>query len=315
MDNLFFYPTFTDELREISGCTLSPFHFSYLYDGEYRDLLAKGKSTIKLEESSDSWRIEKDGIHLKREVIFEYPDTLYGENGIACKDAEIGVCIIWTNRTLTQMGTILPEASYYSGAVLHFVFEHDFGVGEISGDLELETILYIKKSATKILPTETSLMNETGVNIGVIDSIKIDFGSIYMDFPIQEVNSKQLPMWWLELKTWSDPRQDLFTEDNLCLYLNTAYDSCPKFGDKIKNEDVLIDIITTAYAMLFKKIEEMGVLAQTLNDVDLQPGSISKIVFYFWSSCEHPVDTSSFEKLHKTLWPNVCKMISEEDEE
>ncbi len=73
----------------------------------------------------------------------------------------------------------------------------------------------------KISPTETSLMNEAGVNIGEIDSIKIDFGSIYMDFPIQEVNSKQLPMWWLELKTWSDPRQDLFTEDNLCLYLNS----------------------------------------------------------------------------------------------
>ena len=44
------------------------------------------------------------------------------------------------------MGTVLPETSFYSGAVLHFVFEHDFGIGEISGDLELETILYIKKS-------------------------------------------------------------------------------------------------------------------------------------------------------------------------
>ena len=315
MNNLFFFPTFSDELKETSGCSISPYRFSFLLDGEYRDLKSKGKNTIKLEDALDSWKVEKDGLHLQREVVFEYPDILYGEYGIACKDAEIGVCIIWTNKTLTQMGTILPESVYYSGAVLHFIFEYDFGIGEISGDLELETMLYIKKAALNVLPTETCLMNETGVNVGTLDNIRLDFGSLYMDFPIQEVNSKQSPMWWLEINTWTDPRQDLFNEDNLCLFLNTAYDACPKIGDKIKNEDVLIDIITTAYAMIFQKISEMGFLSQTLNDVDLDPGSISKVVFYFWSSCEYPVDTSSFEKLHKTLWPNVAKMICEEDEE
>ena len=315
MDNLFFYPTFNDDLRDSSGCLLSPYSFSYLFDGEYRDLIAKGKSTIKLDDSWESWKVETFGLHLQREVVFEYPNALYGEKGIACKNAEIGVCIVWTNKTLTQMGTILPESSYYSDAVLHFIFEHDFDIGEISGDLELETILYIKKPATDILQGETCLMNEAGVNIGVLDSCRLDFGSLYMDFPIQEVNSKKMPLWWLEINTLTDPRLDLFNEDNLCLYLNTAYDSCPRVGDKIKNEDVLIDIISTAYSMIFQKVTEMGFLPQTLNDVGLEPGSISKVLFYFWSSCEYPVDTSSFERLHKSIWLNVAKMISGGDEE
>ena len=131
-----------------------------------------------------------------------------------------------------------------------------------------------------------------------------------MDFPVQEVNSKQQPLWWLELGDWIDPRIDLFNEDNLCLYLNSSYNCCPKLGDTIKNMDVLIEIITTAYTMIFQKIIDMECLAHTVNDVDLEPGSISKIMFYFWSGCDTPIDTSSPERMHKTIWPNVETMIN-----
>lgn len=315
MENLFFYPTLTDQLMETVGCTASRYGFSYLFDGEYRDLKARGKTTIKLDDLWESWKVEYDGLHLKREIVFEYPEALYGENGIACKNAEIGICIIWTNKTLTQMGTILPESIDKSGSVLHIYFEYDFNPGEIKGDLELETILYIKKAADEVLKSEEHLMNEVGVKVGVLDVCKLDFGSIYMDFPIQEVNLKKQPLWWLEIGTWTDPRQDMFNEDNLCLFLNTAYDCCPKVGENIKNVDVLIDIIATAYTMLFQKIEDMGYLSQTLNDVDLEPGSICKIMFYFWSGCSTPIDISSVERMHKTIWMNVADMLAGGDEE
>lgn len=78
--------------------------------------------------------------------------------------------------------------------------------------------------------------------------------------------------------------------------------------------DVLIEIITTAYTMIFQKIIEMECLSQTVNDVDLEPGSISKIMFYFWSGCDTPIDTSSVERMHKTIWPNVAAMINGGDE-
>ena len=315
MENLFFYPTLTEQMKESAGCSLSKYGFSYFLNGEYRDLKAKGKNTVKLEDSWESWKIETDGLHLKREIVFEYPEVLYGKNGIACEGAEIGVCIIWTNRKLTQMGTILPEAVYNSGAVLHISFEYDFYPGEIQGDLELDTILYIKKPAENVLESEAHLMNEAGVNVGLLDIYKLDFGSIYMDFPIQEVNSKNQPLWWLDIGNWMDPRQELFNEDNLCLFLNAAYDCCPKVGEAIKNADVLIEIIATAYTMIFQKIEEMGYLSQTLNDVDLEPGSICKVMFYFWSGCSVSVDTSSVERMHKSIWMNVAEMITGGNEE
>ncbi len=314
MENLYFYPTLTEELRERAGFSVSAFGFSYFYDDEYRDLKQKGKNTVKLEDSWESWKIETDGLHLKREITIEYPEVLYGEKGLACKGAIIGTCIIWTNKTLTQMGTILPALEFNSGAIRYVVFEHDFKPGEIKGDLELETILYIKKPAEEVLPEEERLINDSGVNVGVLDVCRLDFGSIYMDFPIQEVNSKQQPLWWLEIGDWTDPRQDLFNEDNLCLYLNSAYDCCPKVGDVIKNSDVLIEIVATAYTMIFQKIMEMECLSQTVNDVDLEPGSISKIMFYFWSGCDTPIDTSSVERMHKTIWLNVAAMLNGGDE-
>lgn len=310
MENLFFYPTLTKELLERAGFLVSSFDFSYFYDEEYRGLRQKGKSAVKLEDSWESWKIESDGLRLKREITVEYPEILYGEMGIACNGAVLGICIIWTNKTLTQMGTILSASELNSGATCHIVFEHDFNPGEIQGDLELQTVLYIKKPAKEIQPDEELLMNDSGVIVGVLDVCKLDFGSIYMDFPIQEVNSKQQPLWWLEIGDWVDPRQDLFNEDNLCLYLNSAYDCSPKVGESIKNEDVLIEIITTAYTMIFQKIMDMECLSQTVNDVDLEPGSISKIMFYFWSGCDTSIDTSSVERMHKTMWPNVAAMIN-----
>ena len=150
MENLFFYPTLTKELLERAGFLASSFDFSYFYDEEYRSLRQKGKNTVKLEDSWESWKIESDGLRLKREITVEYPEVLYGEMGIACNGAVLGICIIWTNKTLTQMGTILPVSEFNSGATCHIVFEHDFNLGEIQGDLELQTVLYIKKLAKEI---------------------------------------------------------------------------------------------------------------------------------------------------------------------
>ena len=66
--------------------------------------------------------------------------------------------------------------------------------------------------------------------------------------------------------------------------------------------------------MIFQKIIEMECLSQTVNDVDLEPGSISKVMFYFWSGCDTTIDTSSVERMHKTIWSNVAAMINGGDE-
>lgn len=310
---MFFYPTLTDELKDAAGFSSSPYTFSYSVEGIDHKLVGKGKSVVKFDD--EDWRIERDGLRLRRRVVIEYPDVLHGGSGIACADAELGLCIIWINRSLTQMGTILPQNEYENDSSKVYEFDYEFAPGTLKGDLNLEMQLYIRKPAINVQPDEKSLMNDEGVTVGALDEIHLDFGSMYMEFPITEVNNKKQPMWWLEMSDWSDPKEDLFNEDNLCIYLNTAYESCPRLGDTIKYADVLIDIITTAYVMLFKRVIYCRCLADTINDVGLGQGSISKILFYFKDSCENEIDFSSEERMHKTIWMNVADMIYGGDEQ
>lgn len=310
---MFFYPTLTDELKEASGIEVSPYYYTYTADGYEHKLLPKGKSTIKFDD--EDWKIERDGLRIRRKISIEYPEMLYGPNGIACTGADLGACIIWVNHSLTQMGTVLPINECLNENIKCFEFDHEFKQGEIKGDLQLDLQLFIRNSAEDVNESESHLINDEGVTVGILDETRLDFGSAYMEFPIQEVKSSKHPLWWLDIGEWTDPTSDLFNEDNLCIYLNTTYEGCPKLGDTIKNVDMLIEIITSAYVMLFKRIEDMGYLQQTLNDVNLEPGSISKILFYFKDSCETDIDFSSTEKMQQTIWMNVLSMLSGGEEQ
>lgn len=313
MDNLYFYPVLNDQLVEDAGCYSSNYEFSYYLDGAFRPLKSKGKNSIKLDDPLETWKIENDGLCIIRQVIIEYPQVLKGKNGIACNAAEIGLCIIWNNRTLTQMGYIMPESIVRQGSQEIYSFKHQFEPGEIIGDLTLDTVLYIKTEAKTVEADEKHLINETGVTLGSVDTKSLNFDNAYMDFPIVDIKEKNQPLWWLELNQWEDPRSDPFNEDFVCLYLNSYYDYCPKVGDVIKNEEILIEIISTAYLMIIKRIEEMGFLNDTLNDVDLEPGSISKIIFYFYASCNVPLKYESIDAMQKTIRQNIEAMIKGND--
>ena len=82
----------------------------------------------------------------------------------------------------------------------------------------------------------------------------------------------------------------------------------------IKNADLLVEIISTAYLMMIQKIDEMGYLNDTLNDVNLEPGSISKIIYYFYSSCSVPLKYEAIDSLQKTIHQNIEAMLKGGDE-
>lgn len=194
MDSLSFYPTLTEELLDKCGCVCDKYDFSYLIEGSYRSLRPRGKNTVKLEDSLESWKIENDGLRICRQITIESPSYLYGKNGLLCSEASLGICIIWNNKTLTQMGYIKPESIVNKGESLVCNFKHEFLPGEIKGDLVLDTVLYVQKEAENVHPGEEHLINEAGVTIGTIDSIALDFDSLYMDFPIKEVKDPNMPL-------------------------------------------------------------------------------------------------------------------------
>lgn len=250
----------------------------------------------------------------KKSVSIAYSDFLYGPDGIACKDAEIGVCIIWTNNRLTQTGHILPKSDISNAAGRTCYFEHTFHPGEIDGDLELSLCMYIKRAADSVAEGEEILMNEEGVSIGEIDSIVVDFDSIYMEFPIEEYSSDKEPLWWIEFSQWEDPKTiEKFTKDNICLYLNPYYQSCPMTDGTIKNIDLLVDILATAYLMMFQRLSEDDLTA-TRNNIGLEANSICSILHQFISECNATdLRFESPELLLKSLQMNLRAKLTEDN--
>ena len=315
MENLKFYPTLTEEILDSAGSKVDKYVFSYFSGENEFGLNQKGSATIKLSDPLELWDVERDGITFKKRISFAYPDQLFGENGVACKNAEIGICIIWTNHELTQTGCILPQKDITtpSGRVCEFV--HTFESGEIKGDLELSICAYIKKCALEILPGEHVLMNEEGVSVGEIETVVVDFNSVFMDFPIEEYSSDKEPLWWIEFQQWEDPRSiDMFTKENVCLYLNPYYSACPMTDGNIKNIDLMIDILASAYFMMFDRLSD-DELRATRQNIGLAPNSICSILNYFIGTCNNPeLRFDSPEALMKTLQMNIRKKLTEGEE-
>lgn len=314
MENLFFFQKATSNLLELAGCNCEEYEFSFIRNGTSQVLHQSGVDVTRLSDSSETWKVENDGITLNRDVVINYPYFLKGKDGIACKKAELGMCIIWKNRKLSQKGYILPYKISSSEYTEIYSFRHTFLPGELSGDLVLDTVFYIKSSAEAVDSTEINLMNEEGVIVGEVDTKLIDFSNIYMDFPIFETSDKNQPLWWMEVVQWDDPTVDKFTDENIKVYINTSYAECPKIGDSIKNTEILSHIIATSYFILFSKLSD-DELNRTRKDIDLEPNSICKILYYFIDLCvdnNNPLVFDNPERLLKTITFNVKRILARE---
>lgn len=314
MSSIAFFPTVTSDLLDSAGLQLGEYSFSYKIEDNYLPLVRKGKSTLKLTDPHDLWDVVDDGLRISRQVSIEYPDLLMGPDGIAPRGASVGVCIVWRNKSLTQMGYIKSHSVIHNG-VAYYNFRYEFVPGEISGDLSLETVLYIEKPAETVEPDEGKLMNRAGVTLGEIDFVSIAFSSDSMEFPIVEVSEKSAPLWWLELAQWDDPTADPFCSDYVCLYLNTAYSSCPKAGSSTKGQDLLVEIISTAYCLIFQELINRDCIDRTLNDIGLEPGSIAKVMYYFAAGCDPALRTENPAAMQKSIRINIERMLREENDE
>lgn len=319
MEKMQLYPTLTSELIEASGIVVDKYIFTYPYQEKTYGLLQKGSSTLKLTDPLDIWNVETEGFIFEKTIRIAYPNLLKGTNGVVCQGADIGICIIWTNKSLTQTGYILPILDSITSEGRICRFYHTFGPGTVSGDMELSLNLYVKKKADMILEDEEVLINEEGVSVGEIEQIVLDFNSLHMEFPIEEYRSENEPLWWVEFSEWEDPKTiDMFSKDSLCLYLNPYYECCPApstntTGNLIKNFDLLVDILAQTYFLMFERLSEEDLKA-TKQDIGLTNNSICSILHQFIESCYEELHWESPERLLKSLQKNIRKKLLEDQQ-
>lgn len=317
MENILFYPTLTPEMTEASGLKTEKYKFTYSYLEKTYGLQQKGNATIKLSDPLDIWNVESEGLTFEKIIRIAYPDLLKGKEGIACRDADLGICIIWVNKKLTRTGYILPVSDVTTNSGRTCRFYYSFEPGNISGDLELSIVFYIKKKAESVQEGEQDLINEDGVSVGEIERTVLDFSSIYMEFPIEEYKSENEPLWWVEFSEWEDPKTvDMFSKESMCLYLNPYYEGCPapstnEEGNHIKNFDMLVDILAQTYLMMFQRLNEDDLRA-TIQNIGLENNSICSILHQFIEGCYEELHWESPESLLKSLQKNIRLKLQEE---
>lgn len=314
MQGICFYLQLTPELLEACGYFSSKYSFSYEYQGDTHVLRQEGSSTIKIIDPLDIWEVESEGIHIEKTVRIASPKFLYGPDGVACRNAEIGICIIWTNKKLTQTGIIMPESDVICAQGRVCKFDYTFPPGMIAGDLDLEVNMYIKHPAIETYPDEENLINEAGASLGNAEETDINFDDLVVAFPIEEFASDTEPLWWVEFSEWEDPRgTDLFNQSNVCLYLNPNYACCPTpsiTDNSIKNFDLLVDILAQTYFLMYTRLTEDEQTA-TKRGVGLAPNSICSVLHQLFEECNE-MDGIQFEPpqmLLKSLQINLRKKL------
>lgn len=322
MAEFHFYPTIEvdgdgkSEVLENAGYEEDPWVFYYRNEeGMTRQLALKKGVPSLVDEEHDLWDLEQHGLGVRTAIRFAYPKRLKGAGGILCRKAEPGAVIIWVNDSLKQMGYIYPASISCTETELTFSFDSYFQPGMITKDVSLEMILYVKTPAEEIESDEQHLMNEAGVSLGTLRELSLSFKDNYASFPIKQFKSEKDPLWYLQINAWEDPAEDLFAEENVCIYLNSAYKTCPT-PDTMKtkaNGDMLVQIFASAYLMLFHNLTEQQMHSVLNDDGTFTAGSISAALAYIYSVMDEEskgkFDTLRMEEQYTALQNTLRKLL------
>ena len=105
---IFLYPSLNDELKD-GIFQAKKYEISYTYvDGEEKKLdydPAEAGLSINLLKTDGVWSADKFNLRLKRTIALKNFKKLFGADGIACKNATLGVSVIWTSPDSRQRGS------------------------------------------------------------------------------------------------------------------------------------------------------------------------------------------------------------------
>lgn len=288
------FPVLNEDLLNRIRFEASPYELYYIRNEQ--------EYALKMEESENSsivanivddegiWSPDDYNLCIRRKYSIRTYQCLFGEKGIACRNAVIGIAMIWTSSDSKQRGVIPIGDIVNSSEDLKFSLDYEFSKAQLRGAIELTTILYLKDAGTPVWGEE-HLANQYGCILGDLENrviLKLDGnGSV---FPIYEISAPGQPLWFVKCD-WDDPTYDLFSE-NVSININTSHKNY-KYLDKTRktyNEQLLIEIMTEALCIIITKLKEQGNYWDiTTSGKDLCSGSVSEAVNYFINTLEWDV--------------------------
>lgn len=312
------FPKVSRELVVKSGYIATKYSFSFHDNGEIRQLSAtptdsstSRTAVLKLEDQGCKWHPEDYELIAECKSIITTPAFFFGPNGLAPNDGIIGVAIMWT----------APDASVRGVEQVGELSKKEMGPCEIKGSvrfppqllrgtLVMQTVLYLKRRGN-VAENEKHLAYFTGTILGVLDETKVIIDGNGSLFPIHMVSNPTEPLWWVQCN-WEDPTQDSFTDDNFCIYLNSAHKdfAALNVNEGIKNSPLLMEIICSSLQLLVMKVLNDDVYRDsTIQGNGLNPGSISSVINYFIHLYSWAYDPVNPDVLARDIRRSMMKMM------
>lgn len=296
-NSILLYPSLNDDLLAKIRFQGRSFEFFYTdSDDEEHPLELESteamSSTKFIKDESGVWTQDDNNLCFRRHCRLSTISCLFGENGIVCEDARIGVAIQWTSSDSKQRGVVKVTDFGINDQIVEMCAEKDFGKAQLRGEVSLKTILYVA-SAGIPNENESHLANTEGYVLGEIDSLTIRLDGTNSSFPIYEVSEPGQPLWYIKCE-WDDPTIDSL-EDCVSINLNTAHKKY-MYIDRNQNvfdSQLLVEIMASAITLLIEKVRTGGYWDQILQNDSLEPGSVGQVVNYFYETLEW--DLSSAE--------------------
>lgn len=293
MINIPFFPIYD---RSQGRITFTPYRFFFKDKEEERELTCEFESnTILLKDERAIWNVDDYPFYISREIHITNADQLYGQEGIACLNATIGVAIKWSSkdsnrRDVFDLGEIINTREEQRLKIEKGILDG------LRGKVELTTIIYLKKNG---IPQngESHLANIPGTILGELDTTSIRLDGSGSIFPIFVTSIPGGPLWDVTCN-WEDASVDSF-EETVSIVFNSNHKNYKYINRKDRNFNgqLLIEILASALTLVIEKMRE--------DDKDFSSfaycgeGSVAAAIRYFQDKLE--VDLGTPLKASKSL--------------
>lgn len=302
------YPVLTPELIEKSDFSADKFEFSYTEDNEdfpisLDDVNGTDESfSARLRDPRCVWYPDNNNLIIRKSGTIENPSVFFGADGIAPMDSVIGAAIIWISSKSDQRGIIPCGHFVVTTKKFEFSTEYQFDKSFIKGSLQLQLVLYLKKSGVQ-KNDELHLNNTSGTVYGIIGQCEVYTDGNGSVFPISTVNEVGKPLWWVYFDETADPMNDLFDEENVEIRLNRAHPcfDALKIDASLKESPLFVEVLSSALMVIINSVREnLGPdWESAIASQDFSHGSIAEAVYYFVHKLQW--DISSQTNLSKSI--------------
>lgn len=303
------YPVLTKEKIDQAGIMLSPISCFYTDADEMLGLTVEAQTeisdnyTAQVSDPKCIWDIGLHELGVRKEIGAKDFSVWFGPDGVAAKNATLGLALQWISVKSDQRG-VIPFAKVKSKDVNRsFVADTVFEKNILKGSLILQTVVYLVDAGTPS-DEEAYLCTQTGTVLGTIDRCELFLEGNGSVFPIATINDPDKPLWTVYYDESADPMEDLFDKDHVEIRLNKAhphYDQL-RIESSLKESPLFLEVISSALMIIITSVKE-SLGTEWANVVSGQGeynyGSIAEAVSYFITKLEW--DISSATKLAQSI--------------